>query len=609
MPRAGNGTYTLPSGINPVVTGTLITSNWANTTLSDVAAALTASIAKDGQTVPIANLPMGGFRHTGVGAPTARDQYASLGFVQDASHVRLTSVNVIGSAITGILIGGDNTYAVGQLFELIPNIAVGASPVTLSVNGGPITPVVNPTGTPLAAGDLAAGKPYILMYNGASFVISGGIGEYVLKSGDTMTGDLFINKSVASFFIGQSSSQNGGVANYGAVGVGDVGVFSNFAGGVVRIRPNGRGNATGETIFGVTVADFGSDVFVNRAGAQVAVGVSGTQNGGLGNLGAAGVGDIVVYSETAAGTVRIRPNGKSSGIGGVDFTVSQVNSASDIAVLKSNAFIAMGPSAGNINGGIANYGAVGVGDIGLYSEIAAGTVRIRPNGRTSTVGQVIVTNTQVRVDDQFVTIGSQSGGSTGALRLEAAAPGARMSMTSTGQRRWTIGNDSTSLTIRDESAAADRITINSAGDITLSTGRLGGTGLHNNASGVAGTAIQYIASGTYTPVLTAVANLGASVSAVCQFIRVGNVCTVSGRISLTPTAGANTLTQFRISLPIASIITGATQCGGGGGRQATNDIEAFHIVADAASDEALVSFFASSNAAAFASFTFTYHIA
>ena len=68
MPRNGSGTYNLPSG-NPVVTQTLITSTWANVTMADLALAITQSLSRDGQTVPTANLPMGGFRHTGAGAP------------------------------------------------------------------------------------------------------------------------------------------------------------------------------------------------------------------------------------------------------------------------------------------------------------------------------------------------------------------------------------------------------------------------------------------------------------------------------------------------------------------------------------------------------------
>lgn len=70
MARNGSGAYSLPSG-NPVVTGTVISSTWANTTLSDIGTALTNSIAKDGQTTPTANLPMGGYKHTGLGAGSA----------------------------------------------------------------------------------------------------------------------------------------------------------------------------------------------------------------------------------------------------------------------------------------------------------------------------------------------------------------------------------------------------------------------------------------------------------------------------------------------------------------------------------------------------------
>lgn len=44
MPRDASGTYTLPAG-NPVVTLTTVSSTWANDTLSDIAAALTASLS------------------------------------------------------------------------------------------------------------------------------------------------------------------------------------------------------------------------------------------------------------------------------------------------------------------------------------------------------------------------------------------------------------------------------------------------------------------------------------------------------------------------------------------------------------------------------------
>ena len=64
MPRS-SGTYTLPAG-NPVTTGTTITSTWANTTLSDIATALTGSVATDGSSGMTGALQMGNNKITGV---------------------------------------------------------------------------------------------------------------------------------------------------------------------------------------------------------------------------------------------------------------------------------------------------------------------------------------------------------------------------------------------------------------------------------------------------------------------------------------------------------------------------------------------------------------
>lgn len=48
MSRNSSGTYTLPTG-NPVVSGTVITSTWANDTMGDIASALTDSLSRSGK--------------------------------------------------------------------------------------------------------------------------------------------------------------------------------------------------------------------------------------------------------------------------------------------------------------------------------------------------------------------------------------------------------------------------------------------------------------------------------------------------------------------------------------------------------------------------------
>jgi microcystin-dependent protein len=86
MSRNGSGTYILPTG-NPVVTGTTISSNWANTTLSDMATALTGSVAADGQTPITGNLQMGGNKITGLADGSALTDAATYGQVVGLNSV------------------------------------------------------------------------------------------------------------------------------------------------------------------------------------------------------------------------------------------------------------------------------------------------------------------------------------------------------------------------------------------------------------------------------------------------------------------------------------------------------------------------------------------
>lgn len=76
-------------------------------------------------------------------------------------------------------------------------------------------------------------------------------------------------------------------------------------------------------------------------------------------------------------------------------------------------------------------------------------------------------------------------------------------------------------------------------------------------------AIPVLASGTYTPTLTNVANVTASTAYVAQYMRVGNVVTVSGRVDVQPTAAA-TQTDLDLSIPIASAFAATEQVGGTG---------------------------------------------
>jgi hypothetical protein len=112
------------------------------------------------------------------------------------------------------------------------------------------------------------------------------------------------------------------------------------------------------------------------------------------------------------------------------------------------------------------------------------------------------------------------------------------------------------------------------------------------------------ASGTYSPTLTQTTNVSSSTPAACQYMRIGNVVTVSGVVSVTCTAGASTPTTLGISLPIASDLAATTQCGGAG-RAATASAG---ISANVISNVASVDWLASASGAQTLCFTFTYLI-
>ena len=80
MSRNGSGTYSLPAG-NPVVTNTVISSTWANSTLTDLATAMTGSVAADGQTPMTGNLNLGNNKIINLTDPTSAQEAATKGYV------------------------------------------------------------------------------------------------------------------------------------------------------------------------------------------------------------------------------------------------------------------------------------------------------------------------------------------------------------------------------------------------------------------------------------------------------------------------------------------------------------------------------------------------
>jgi hypothetical protein len=169
MSRNGSGTYSLYAGVNPVVTGTTITSAWANNTLNDIATAMTASIANDGQTPILANLPMSTFRHTGVGNAVARTDYAAAGQVQDSTFLWGGTAGGTADALTITLVPAVTAWASGQRFLFVSGASPNATTTpTLNPNAVGAKTFVRKDGTACAAGDIPALTLCEAVYDGTN---------------------------------------------------------------------------------------------------------------------------------------------------------------------------------------------------------------------------------------------------------------------------------------------------------------------------------------------------------------------------------------------------------------------------------------------------------
>lgn len=155
MARDGSGAYSLPEAA--FVNGTTIDATAVNSDFSDIASALTQSMSKDGQTTPTANQPMAGYKHTGVGAATARTDYARADQVT-ADVLSYAADTGTADAIALAPSPGITAYVVGQKFrgKKISSANATTTP-TANINAVGAGTITNADGTALAAGDLPSG--------------------------------------------------------------------------------------------------------------------------------------------------------------------------------------------------------------------------------------------------------------------------------------------------------------------------------------------------------------------------------------------------------------------------------------------------------------------
>ena len=174
--------------------------------------------------------------------------------------------------------------------------------------------------------------------------------------------------------------------------------------------------------------------------------------------------------------------------------------------------------------------------------------------------------------------------------------------------------------IDDADATAARATLNlgsiatqNANSVTITGGSITGiTDLAVTDGGTgASTALAArnnlgIFTGTYTPTLFNTTNVAASTAFVAQYMQVGNMVTVSGRVDIDPTNN-NQQTILGMSLPVATNLATAEQCAGAINCATVAGASAA-ILGDPVNDRALIEFVSASVANQAFFFQFMYQI-
>lgn len=168
MSYNGSGTFNINTAGQPVVDGTVISSTVFNNLTADLGIGLTTALTKDGQTTPTANIPMGTFKITNLGAGTVATDAVRMSQVQGGTTTFLTATGT--DTITATASPALTAYATGNMFTfVVANTNTGA--VTLNVDSVGAKAITRDGTTALAANDLVATELVIVIYDGTRFQV------------------------------------------------------------------------------------------------------------------------------------------------------------------------------------------------------------------------------------------------------------------------------------------------------------------------------------------------------------------------------------------------------------------------------------------------------
>lgn len=298
MPRASNGTYTLPAG-NPVVTGSTIASSWANTTLTDIATEMTDSLDRSGKGPMLAALQLADGSSGAPGLTFGSDNTLGL-YKSAAGTIALNGKIVINAAtasssltveatdgVVGLDLDTSNASTSGTFMVFssqgtprgyigfgpalfsggsIGNFGIAAAvgPLKLSANGGASTQVSISTG----------GVTIAAPVGGVSLVVNAVSTSYAIEAiGASTTGGslgLLVQAGTNSGDVALTVSNHALTTNYFQIR-GDGLIFGGgpTAGALVDMTPDSGSWST--TLSGIFAANPSGTLFWTKMGKMVAI--------------------------------------------------------------------------------------------------------------------------------------------------------------------------------------------------------------------------------------------------------------------------------------------------------------------------------------------------
>jgi hypothetical protein len=205
----GSGVFVrLYNWVNDKANGIKIRADRMDNEMNGFATGLSACITRDGQSPATADLPMGGYKHTGVDDATALDEYATYGQLLGKSIIYCPTVGGTANAITLLSGLSISAYADGQVVAFIVS-ANNTGAVTVSLDGLSAVALTKSGSTALIADDIKSGWVLFAAYDGTRFQI---ISQKIINTDDLENDAVTFAKLQnisADTLIGRSASGTG----------------------------------------------------------------------------------------------------------------------------------------------------------------------------------------------------------------------------------------------------------------------------------------------------------------------------------------------------------------------------------------------------------------